>query len=333
MRGSVTLLLALSVTSQAQGTLRQSFAPPGQLVDLAGRKLHLHCTGRGAPTVILVAGGGAYAIDWALVQPKVADSTRVCSYDRAGLGWSDPGPAEETVEETVDDLHRLLTAANERGPFVLTGASIGGIYVRAYQHRFPNEVAGLVFANSSHRVGMQVKGKGGLIWDLSEADLRSAFPPPNASKGERPTSEGDPFDRLPPDLQSARLWLDQRMWDRYDPAKAGPASILSWRTEFIRELNESCSGAQHPLGALPVLVLGSDPSASQRAREGTLGRRFCDRSDGGDGLELLSSNAAYRVATGSGHEIHLYQPDTVVRALLDMVRAVRRHTPLIGDSM
>jgi len=98
--------------------------------------------------VILVAGGGAFAIDWALVQPKVARTTRVCSYDRAGLGWSDPGPAEETVEETVDDLHRLLGSAKEKGPYLLVGASIGGIFIRAYQHAFPGEVAGLIFDNS-----------------------------------------------------------------------------------------------------------------------------------------------------------------------------------------
>src|SRR5689334_11662432 len=179
MRRRLVLLLALvtPLRVRAQTTTSGPYLPPGRLVDVGGRKLHLDCSGRGSPTVILVAGGAAFAIDWALVRPTVARTTRVCSYDRAGLGWSDPGPAEETVEETIDDLHGLLKAAGEPGPYVLVGASIGGIYIRAYQHQFPTDVAGLVFTNSSHHVGMQVKGgKGGLLWDLTEDELRSGYP-------------------------------------------------------------------------------------------------------------------------------------------------------------
>src|SRR5262249_42247921 len=91
--------------------LSQGYPPPGRLIVVGGRKLPLHCSGKGSPTVILMAGGGAFSIDWALVQSKVADTTRVCSYDRAGLAWSDPGPADETVEQTIGDLHALLRAA------------------------------------------------------------------------------------------------------------------------------------------------------------------------------------------------------------------------------
>src|SRR5215813_6626592 len=92
---------------------------PGKLVDVGGRKLHLYCAGpssgqqASSPTVVLIAGGGAFSVDWALVQPKVAQDTRVCSYDRAGLAWSDPGPADETVEQTLSDLHTLLKNAGE----------------------------------------------------------------------------------------------------------------------------------------------------------------------------------------------------------------------------
>src|SRR5215472_13725174 len=121
------LPLTLIAACLEAGAESPSYPPPGQMIDIGGRKLHLYCTGKGSPSVVLVAGGGAFSIDWALVQPKIAEHTRVCSYDRAGLGWSDPGPAEETVEETVSDLHALLRASDERGPYVLVGASIGGI--------------------------------------------------------------------------------------------------------------------------------------------------------------------------------------------------------------
>ena len=84
--------LFIIAPSQPQGPGKQEYAPPGRLIDIGGRKLHLYCTGTGSPTVILIAGGGAFSIDWALVQPKVAQNTRVCSYDRSGLAWSDSGP-------------------------------------------------------------------------------------------------------------------------------------------------------------------------------------------------------------------------------------------------
>jgi pimeloyl-ACP methyl ester carboxylesterase len=313
--------LAIAVRVQSQGQLSQSYLPPGRLIDIGGRKLHLNCSGKGSPTVILMAGGNAFSIDWALVQPKVAESTRVCSYDRAGLAWSDPGSADETVEQTISDLHALLRAAQERGPYLLVGASIGGIFIRAYQHAFPREVAGLVFTNSSNRVGMAVKDKTGLIWDLTEDELRSAFPlPPSVKKGPMPTREGEPFDRLPAQLQAVRLWLDTRTWEKWDPGKAGPESMLSWRKEFLREFEETESNQEHALGNLPVVVLSNGPIATEttrRSRNGAAAR-----------LDFLSSNSVHITATGSGHEIHLYQPDLVVQALVRAVSAVRKRVSL-----
>jgi pimeloyl-ACP methyl ester carboxylesterase len=125
------------------------------MIDIGGRKLYLNCSGKGSPTIILVAGGDAFSIDWALVQPRVAGDTRVCSYDRAGLGWSDSGPADETVEQTINDLHALLQAAAEKPPYLMVGASIGGIFIRAYQH-----APALYSRNSANRVGMRRERKG-----------------------------------------------------------------------------------------------------------------------------------------------------------------------------
>ena len=317
---AVLMRLGIAAPLAAQVAATDSVPPPGRLVDIGGRRLHLSCTGTGTPTVILLAGGGAYSIDWALVQPPLAKTTRVCAYDRAGLAWSDPGPAQETVEETIDDLHRTLRAAGERGPFVLVGASVAGIYIRAYQRAFPDDVAGLVFPNSSHRIGFVVRGKPDLIWKLSEDDLRSAFQQPAMAKGPRPTREGEPFDRLPPELQRVRLWLDVREWTRRDPGKSGPEAILSWRKEFLREFEEQeRSTPEHrPLGNLPVVVVSSDslevaPDSSRSEMRG---------------LTLLSSNSAHVTALGSGHEIHLFQPDAVIRAVSRVVTAVRERVPL-----
>ena len=111
--------------------------PPGRLVDIGGRKMHIHCTGSGAPTVILESGASSFSIDWSLVQPEIAKKKRVCSYDRARIEWSDPGPLD-TASNIVQDLRTLLRAANEKEPYVLVGASMGGIYVRVFQMLAPD---------------------------------------------------------------------------------------------------------------------------------------------------------------------------------------------------
>jgi pimeloyl-ACP methyl ester carboxylesterase len=323
MRFRLGVVLGLTVAAHlhVHGQSSAGYPPPGRLIDIGARKLHLHCSGTGSPTVILMAGGGAFSIDWALVQPKVAERTRVCSYDRAGLAWSDSGPADETVEQTITDLHTLLRAAGEKGPYLLVGASIGGIYIRAYQRAFPDEVAGLIFTNSSNRIGMMVtKDKGGLIWDLTEEDIRSVFPLPASEKRPAPTRVGEPFDRLPPDLQAIRLWLNVRLWEKSNRDKTGPESTLSWRKEFLREFTETEAGKKPPLGELPVIVLSSGPVASESERQ--------SRSGAAARLDFLSSNTLHITATGSGHEIHLFQPDLVVQALLRALSAVRNRVPL-----
>ena len=311
------LLALLAVTAHGQAT---GYPAPGRLIDIGGRNLHINCTGAGSPTVVLEAGGGAFAIDWSLVQPRVAESTRVCSYDRAGLGWSDRGPEHEVIEQIVSDLHRGLQAAGEKEPFVLVGASIGGVYIRTYQRTFPSEVAALVFTNSANRVGLITKSGGDLLWKLSEDDIRSAYPLPATARIPRPTRIGEPFDRLPADLQPVRLWLDVRLWESLDPTTMGPASVLSWRRQFLRGFEET-DGNRLPLGTLPVVVISSGPVASENGRE--------SRDTAGAQLDFLSRNTLHVEATGSGHEIHLFQPERVIEGISRAVLAVRSRSPLI----
>ena len=318
---SLTVLLTAALFSK-QAASPLAYPPPGRMVDIGGRSLHLNCEGMGSPTVILIAGGGGFSIDWALVQPKVAESTRVCSYDRAGLGWSDPAPAEDTVEGTVRDLHALLQASGERGPYVLVGASIGGIFIQAYQRAFPNDIAALVFSNSSNRVGFQVKDKTGLLWELTETEIRSAYPMPH-SVNPKPTSEGDPYDKLPPDLQKVRLWLDVRLWEHWEKSGyGGPEGLLSWRKEFLTEFDSTDAGKQPPLGSLPVVVISSEAASPESVRR--------SRDQAGPRLDYLSSNTMHITATGSGHEIHLYQPDRVIQGILRAIKAVRNGGSLLS---
>ncbi len=151
----VALVLALPVGVIAEeGATTQAPATPMPVddrIDIGGRALFLSCTGTGAPTVVLEAGGGNSAETWAGVQPQVTRFTRVCSYDRAGLGQSDPAPAGvRTVQDSVDDLHALLAAAGISDPIVLAGHSLGGLIVRLYASQYPADVVGVVLAAGFH---------------------------------------------------------------------------------------------------------------------------------------------------------------------------------------
>ncbi len=118
--------------------------PPGRLIDVGGRRLHFHEQGSGSPVVILEAGIAGTSLGWALVQPEIAKFTRVCSYDRTGLGWSDAAASAPSVSDAISDLRTLLSRANVQPPYVLVGHSFGGLLVRAYARCRPEEIAGLV---------------------------------------------------------------------------------------------------------------------------------------------------------------------------------------------
>jgi pimeloyl-ACP methyl ester carboxylesterase len=123
----------------------------GELVDIGGRRLYISCSGsahEGIPTVILLSGRGSDSRAWAPVQPFVSTAAKTCSYDRAGLAKSDPGPANADGQSVVSDLHKLLGASKLQPPFVLVGHSLGGLIARLYASRFPEEVKGMVFVDS-----------------------------------------------------------------------------------------------------------------------------------------------------------------------------------------
>jgi pimeloyl-ACP methyl ester carboxylesterase len=153
--GLVIGLVALAVIGviyQAFATeiYRRIYPPPGELVDVGGHSLHINCVGEGSPTVILESGSGATSVDWANIQPEVADTTRVCAYDRAGTGWSEPGSGPGDPQQIAGELHTLLSNAGIDGPYVLVGHSFGGLYVLMYADLYPNEVEGMVLVDSSH---------------------------------------------------------------------------------------------------------------------------------------------------------------------------------------
>jgi pimeloyl-ACP methyl ester carboxylesterase len=132
----------------AEAADAKAYPPPGQLVDVGGYRLHINCTGTGNPTVVIEAGLGDWSTGWGFVQPEVAKTTRVCTYDRAGWGWSDAGPLPRDAAQFAKELHTLLQNANIPGPYVMVGHSLGGLGVRVFVHDYASEIAGVVLIDS-----------------------------------------------------------------------------------------------------------------------------------------------------------------------------------------
>src|ERR687897_2419342 len=152
--GFVGALLALAVAGaiyQAIATqlAERAYPPPGEMVDVGGYSLHIDCVGQGGPTVVLDAGSGGFSAQWVRVQRQVSGTTRVCAYDRAGMGWSEMGPDPRDAKQISSELHTLLSKAGIDGPHVLVGHSFGGLYMQTYAARYPDEVAGVALVDSS----------------------------------------------------------------------------------------------------------------------------------------------------------------------------------------
>ena len=313
-------LIAVWLASSAAGVLAQpaDIGPaPGTLVEVDGGKLHLHCTGAGAPTVIIEAGASAFAIDFALVQPDIARTNRVCAYDRFGHGWSD-GRDAGSPERVVATLHTLLQTAGEHAPFVLVGASRGGLYVRLYQARYPDQVAALVLIDPAHedRLFTFFQGQAVAIAELSAEQFRSTIPPGAVKIPSRSPQTGTPFDRLPPDLYKLRLALDARLIASMPPSVSYEARVESAEAEraMLAELRERSRSAAPALGDRPLIVLTRGVDSSQELRELHAS------------MARLSTSFRHTVVAGAGHEIHLFAPAAVSAAIQDAVTAVKNRT-------
>jgi pimeloyl-ACP methyl ester carboxylesterase len=147
--GLLTFLILAGVTYQSVATAleRRQFPYPGRLIDIGGHQLHLNCQGEGSPTVILEAGAGGLSSGWAWVQEDLHQTTRVCGYDRAGLGWSEAGETAYRAERVPEELHTLLERADERGPFIIAGHELGAAFARMYAARYRGDVAALVLVD------------------------------------------------------------------------------------------------------------------------------------------------------------------------------------------
>jgi pimeloyl-ACP methyl ester carboxylesterase len=305
--------------------------PLGTLVDIGGRRLHLITAGAETPAVVLEAGAGGFALDWSLVLPQVATFTQVCAYDRAGHAWSEPGPAPRTARQLAFELHAALQQGGISGPYVLVGHSFGGFLVRAFASHYPDQVAGMVLVDVVHedaRVPMRdgvtrirATATGRVAPDPQLALSAQAAPPelPAELQGNLPPAEMyPPFDRLPQELHALRLWADAQ------PAHlAAWFAEMDWSPEDVAALFASRDIDACPLGDRPLVVVSREHGDYPDTPTVSAAELEAERVHHQRDLLRLSRNSRHVIAEGSGHNVHLERPDLVVRAIRDVVAAVR----------
>lgn len=295
--------------------------PVGKLVYVSSHRLHLYFTGEDSPTVVFEAGGASWSLDWNLVQTEVAKFSGACSYDRAGFGWSDPGPKPRTSEKIVTELHALLTKAGVKRPYILVGASFGGHTVRLYAHHYPDEVAGIVLLDARHEAitsrmppawrQQEIAGKG-LYRFLLLASRLGALNVLGKLMGEK--AAPPIVNKLPPEIRPAYLavgFQPKYFESNLDELAAG--------AESDRQLSATGS-----LGNIPLTVIRHgipDLFARMPAEQANQAEQVWQELQAE--LSKLSSNSRMLVAEKSGHAIQIDQPGIVVEAIRQIVEAVR----------
>ena len=307
---ALTLLVAaIGATYEAIEESRENrdYTPPGRLIDVSSHKMHLNCSGRGSPTVVLESGLWNDSGIWYKVQPEISKLTRVCSYDRAGLGFSELRPKQEADSINVaHNLHTLLENAGENPPYVLVGHSLGGIHVLVYQNLYSADVIGMVLVDSGHP---------------------------------------DQENRLPPEMNKvqSRMYLQSKLWGLAVPL--GLPRLLglcertvecSWQTVRAREaevnaIKHSGNEARQAgmLDSLPLVVVSRDPQkgAAPDLISPDLSRRFENQwVQLQEELTHLSTNGSRVVATGSTHYVQLDRPDVVIGAIQKVLEAAKQNS-------
>jgi pimeloyl-ACP methyl ester carboxylesterase len=280
---------------------RRRFPPPGRLIDVGGRRLHLLDAGAGTPAVVVLSALADSALCWVPVQRKLAAEMRVCLYDRAGAGWSDPPPrGPRTARGMAGDLRALLDAAGIAPPYVLVAHSVGGVVARQFAARYPGAVAGMVLVDSSHEAQAHRRPRGRweylrhiLQYRVRILGVRRA----RAALGLLRGVEAEVAEDVLP-----------------EHAAAYRATLLSsrFRRTVIGELRMMARSAQSPpeLGSLPLTVITAGAQLTPQWRQMQ------------EELAALSSDSTHLTAEGSGHYVFCDDPELVIQAVRDLVRKV-----------
>jgi pimeloyl-ACP methyl ester carboxylesterase len=317
MVGLVLVLLLAGVVFQFVMTRidARRYPAPGEMVDVGGYDLHLYCTGEagGAPSVVMDSGLGGTVLDWQLVQPEVAKFARVCTYDRAGMGWSDPGDQPRTSQQIVKELHALLgNAGVVEGPYVLVGHSFGGTNMQVYASHYPDEVAGMVLVDSALEDEKAVT----LTQSLQPSPVLLKIYATIGLTRLPYTLGGEPPGLTSPELEDEQVAISSHR--KHVFAVADETSSL--QESFNENRADPMSLGNKPLMVLSagfVQLTGTGLSQEQVNLIDEL------HSDSQAALTRRSENAKQIIAEDSGHYIQVERPALVIDAVRHVVEATR----------
>jgi len=281
-----------------------NFEPPGQLIDVNGRNMHINCIGNKSPSIILDSGAGGFSLEWRNIQKSLSQYARVCAYDRAGYGWSDMGLLPRTTKRITHELHTLLQNAGIHGPYILVGHSFGGFTAQYFARNFGDEIAGIVLIDSSHEEQVyRLPENGKDVVRRSLHQDRSNMVTKSVIHEHYPEEEAT---------------VAQQLMTRW-------SALLTWREEMAnyalssRELRDVY---YKPILEIPIVVLSR-------------GKRVWPDTPYGDAMEAtwkelqdelsyLNGNSTHIIAENSGHLIHLDEPELVVDAIHDVLDFVEK---------
>jgi pimeloyl-ACP methyl ester carboxylesterase len=303
--------------AKAKQDFVKNYPPIGRMVDVGGYSLHLHCSGEsetGQPTVIVEAGAASVSLMWALVQEGASKSSRICSYDRAGLGWSETSPRSRTADVIVDELHTLLVNAEVKGPYILVGHSLGGIFVREFQYKYPEKVAGLILVDSGDGDLPTYMAGTSYMQSMNQfVNISRMFSETGLIKVFTGISELFPSEpghgTLPAGIpESIRAMMSKT-------TEAGAAEVAAlpiiWKENRAHKTS---------LGELPLTVIvhgycnscSKDPVELAKEEAAWLAMQ--------ESLASLSNNSELIIADRqTGHDVQIDQPDLIIEAILRML--------------
>lgn len=290
------------------------YPPPGKLIDLGGRKIHLYCIGEGTPAVIIESGLSSYSLDWVYVQPEVAKKTKICTYDRAGYGWSDPGPKPRTVRILVDELREILGRARIEPPYILVGHSLGGILVQYFAYSYPEDVAGVVLVDSLHkdfRKRAPESKMRGFTGSLKTFVFLGVIGAPLGIPRLLKMPSSIVVEKLPAEIQREAYWLTYQPKTYqaiYDEIKGLDLSE--------KELGDRIDVTKFP--KIPVIVLSAQQPRDYPPFLVSTGLFGLWKELQRDFVNTIPT-AKLVLAEKSGHFIQLDEPELVVRAIEELV--------------
>lgn len=275
-----------------------SCAAPGggetdQLVSIGTHRLHIYCIGAGSPAIVIDVGAGESYTSWQSLQEQLAQDTRVCAYDRAGYGQSEPGPMPRHSQQAAGELHRLLQESGEEGPFLLVGHSLGGLNMQVFAANYPEQVAGAVLLDPPP-----------LGWMLGEGfpELRELFIQQTVAMG-------------------AAAGAARASSDPEQKAQAPFLEAVASEHEALFGQSAQQVAAIRSFGQLPLTVIAATEPDPRFGESSAAFRQFWN--DESQKLAARSERGRFILAEGSSHHIHLDAPQLVMDAILEMLMEAR----------